>query len=73
MAYCDTVLFSGSATVGAIEMSHLALVDTLVKALQGVCGDHNIQFVLWLSQVDSCPIKLNLLQLLSCYYLYTRI
>ena len=34
-----------------------------------ICGDHNRQFVLWLSQVDSRPIKLNPLQLLSCYYL----
>ncbi len=42
LAYCDTVLCSGSAMPSAIEMSHLfmqanaALVETLVKALQGV-------------------------------------
>ena len=36
MAYCDTVLCSGSAMADAIEMLHLALVETHMKALQGV-------------------------------------
>ena len=41
LAYCDTsllyVLCRSSAITGAIEMSHLALVETLMKVLQGVC------------------------------------
>ena len=36
MVYCYTVLCSGSVKAGAIEMSHLALVDTVMKALRVV-------------------------------------
>ena len=36
MAYCNTVLCSGSVVAGAIEMSQLTLVATLMKALEGI-------------------------------------
>ena len=33
LAYCDTVLCGASAMAGAIEMSHLALIETLGKGV----------------------------------------
>ena len=34
--YCDTALRGASAMAGTIEMAHLALIERLMKALQGV-------------------------------------